>query len=67
MMRALEQKAQAIARLAERRRLEEVAAAVRARGFVAQVEANAVVSRGRNLLQAWLSDPLLRFAGRRGA
>jgi hypothetical protein len=67
MMRALEQKVAAIARLAERRRLEDIAAAVRARGLRAQVESNAVVSHGRNLLQAWLSDPLLRFAGRRRA
>lgn len=67
MMRALEARAEALARRAERRKLEEIAGAFRANGLVAEVRANTVVTRGRAVLRTWLSDPLLRFAGRKAA
>jgi hypothetical protein len=67
MMRALERRAQTIARRAERRRLAQIAVAIRARGFVAEVASNGVIGRGRNLVRTWLSDPLLRFVGRMGS
>ena len=64
-MRLLEKRGDEIARAAERRKLEEIAAAFRACGIRADVGRNSVVCRGRALLKAWLSDPLVRFATRK--
>jgi hypothetical protein len=60
-------RAERIAAAAQRRRLEEIAAAVRARGLFAEAGSSAVVIRGRALVKRWLGDPLLRFAGRSAA
>lgn len=64
MMRQLENRARAIARSVQRRRLEDVAHMMEARGFIADVRTDSVASRGRGLVRAWLVDPLLRFAGK---
>jgi hypothetical protein len=67
MMYGLLVGAESIARAAQRRRLQQIAAGLRGRGVTVEVAADSVVIRGRRLVQRWLSDPLLRFAGRMSA
>jgi hypothetical protein len=67
MMSALLARAEAMARTAQLRRLERIAAAVRSAGLAAEIELDTVVIRGRRLVQQWLGDPLLRFIGRNGS
>jgi hypothetical protein len=67
MMEALLARADTLARAAQRRRLEEIASSMQARGFAAQIATDSVTCRGRALVRQWLGDPLLRFTGRSGA
>jgi hypothetical protein len=60
-------RAESIARAAQRRRLEQIAARFRGRGIAVEVGTESVILRGRRLVHRWLADPLLRFAGRSGA
>lgn len=60
-------RAERLAEAAQRRRLEEIAAVVRARGLFADAGSSSVIIRGSALAKRWLGDPLLRFAGRGGA
>ena len=60
-------RARRIAEAAQRRRLEQIAAAVQARGLFAEVRSSVVIVRGAALAKRWLGDPLLRFAGRTAA
>ena len=62
MMERLMERGQRIARAAQERRLQEIAATLRERGLAAQVGSESVVFRGRRLVQRWLADPLVRFA-----
>jgi hypothetical protein len=64
MMEALVARANRIARAAQIRRLEQIVGSLRDRGVVVETGADAVAIRGRRLTQRWLSDPLVRFAGR---
>lgn len=64
MMAALRARAEAIGRAAQRRRLEDIAATIRDSGLAAEVGPDSVRFSGRSLVRQWLSDPLLRFAGR---
>jgi hypothetical protein len=57
-------RAETLARAAQRRRLQQIAAGLRGSGVAVETTADSVVIRGRRLVQRWLSDPLLRFAGR---
>lgn len=66
MMERLLARANGIARSAQGRRLEQIAATMRDRGLALEVDAESVTVRGRRLAQRWLGDPLLRFAGRSG-
>lgn len=66
MMERLLACANGIARSAQSRRLEQIAATMRDRGLALEVDAESVTVRGRRLAQRWLGDPLLRFAGRSG-
>lgn len=63
-MSAIMARAQAVARSAQRRRLEEIAAVIGERGIAAKIEGDSVACRGRGLFQRWLGDSALRFAGR---
>ena len=65
MMERLVKKAEAIARSAQQRATEEVAA--RAEELVGQVsiEGERIVLSGRGLLRRWLTDPALRFIAER--
>jgi hypothetical protein len=64
MMYGLLVRADDLARAAQRRRLEQIAAEMRAHRLVAEVTNNSVLCRGRGLVQRWLGDPALRFLGR---
>jgi hypothetical protein len=66
MMDALLTRATSLARAAQRRRLEDIASGMTARGFAVEILTDAVICRGRDLAQRWLGDPLLRFLGRSG-
>lgn len=67
MMEALLARADALARAAQRRRLEQIASALTGRGFATEIGAESVICRGKMLVQQWIGDPLLRFLGRSGA
>ncbi len=67
MMEKLLARADGIARAAQRKRLEQIAATMRDEGLGAEAGADSVTLRGRRLARRWLGDPLLRFAGRIGA
>ena len=64
MMEALVERANRIALAAQIRRLEQIAASLRDRGVAIETGADSVAIRGRRLVQRWLGDPLVRFAGR---
>ena len=67
MMEKLLDRAAQIARSAQRARIEQIAGEFEERGLSPAVGADGVSCRGKVALRAWLSDPLLRFAGRSGA
>jgi hypothetical protein len=67
MMEALIARAGDFARAAQRKRLEQIAASLRDGGMSVELGGESVVLRGRRLVQRWLGDPLLRFAGRSGS
>jgi len=65
MMNKLLERGEEIARDAQRRSAERVAARLRAElgaGSV-QVEAASVIASGRGIMKRWLLDPSLRFLG----
>lgn len=64
MMYGLLVRAERIARAAQRRRLQQIAAGLRGNGVAVEAGADFVAIRGKRLAQRWLSNPLLRFAGR---
>jgi hypothetical protein len=64
MMEGLVVRANAVARAAQSRRLAEIAATLRGRGVNVEVSADSVILQARGLLHKWLTDPLIRFAGR---
>jgi hypothetical protein len=66
MMEKLSDRADAIVRAMQRKRLEQIAATMRERGFAVEIGPDSVAARGRRLVSRWLADPLLRFAGRMG-
>ena len=57
-------RAERIAKAAQRRRLEQIASMIDARGAEVDVGTESVTVRGKRFVEQWLSDPLLRFAGR---
>jgi hypothetical protein len=63
-MEKLPARAEALVQGAQRERLERIAGGLSSRGFFAVIDGDRVTSRGRELIQHWLSDPLLRFLGR---
>ena len=65
MMESLIAKGGRIARAAQMKRLEQIAASLRNRGLAVDADEESVTIRGRGLARRWLGDPLLRFAGRR--
>lgn len=67
MMERLMGRAQAVAHAAQLRRLQQIAATLADRGLAASVSGEAVVIRGRGLMQRWLGDPLVRFSARVGS
>jgi hypothetical protein len=67
MMERLMERARTIAHAAQAERLQQIAGTLRERGIAAETAADSVVLRGRRLVQQWLADPLVRFAGRNGA
>jgi hypothetical protein len=64
MMENLLARADGIARAAQRKRLDQIAATIRDQGLGAEAGADSVTLRGRRLARRWLGDPSLRFAGR---
>ena len=66
MMQKLMVRAEAIARAAQRRRLEEIAGGLRRQSVQAEVDGDSIVVRAGRLIQRGLGDPQLRFAGRGG-
>jgi hypothetical protein len=66
MMEKFLGRVEAIARAAQAKRLEQIAASMRERGLAVEVGPDSVAARGRRLVSRWLGDPLLRFAGRMG-
>ncbi len=64
MMGRLLARGEAAGRAAQRRRLEEIAGAMREMGLAAEINADSVRFGGRRMVRRWLADPLLRFAGR---
>lgn len=60
-------RAEAIARSAQQRRLEQLASAMRAIGVSADVASDSILCRGKRLVARWLSDPAFRFAARSGS
>lgn len=64
MMGRLLARAETAARAAQRRRLEEIAGAIREIGVAAEIDADSVRFGGRRMVKRWLADPMLRFAGR---
>jgi len=67
MMDKLMARAEAVARAAQRRRLEEIAGSFRSRGIQVEAGADSLAVRARGLARRWLGDALLRFAGRGAA
>jgi hypothetical protein len=66
MMEKLVARAERIARAAQIKRLEQIAASMRGRGLAVESDRGSVTVGGQRLVQRWLADPLLRFAGRYG-
>lgn len=66
MMQALAMRGNAIARAAQRKRLSQIAASLSDHGLRVEVAADSIAVSGRGLIQKWLSEPLVRFAGRYG-
>ena len=66
MMERLMTRADGFAHAAQRRRIERIAAAMRAQRIPVETTADSVIVRGRSILHKWLGEPLLRFAGRCG-
>lgn len=64
MIERLMERAEAIARRAQSEQLQQIAADLRERGIPAAIGSASVTLRGRRLVQQWLADPLLRFAGK---
>ena len=67
MMDKLIDRAVEIARAKQRKRIERIASDLRDRGISPAVGSDSVSWRGAAAARKWLSDPLLRFAGRTGA
>jgi hypothetical protein len=67
MMEKLIARAGQIARAAQARRLQQIAAELGASGVLAESGGDALAVRGRGVAQRWLSDPLLRFVAARTA
>lgn len=63
MMSALIARAESVARAAQRRRLEEISASLRDIGVSAEAGSDSIALRGKQLVQRWLADPMLRFIG----
>lgn len=63
-MKALIQRADAIAQRARAKTAAKLAGSIRAavRGVQVEAEPSAVVLSGRGLMRRWLTDPALRFA-----
>lgn len=63
MMRELLRRGEQAARIAQQRRLREIAAQLSARfaAVAVAIEGDAVVVRGRGLIKRWLVEPGLRF------
>lgn len=66
MMRQLHTRGEAIARAAQRKRIERIAQSLRAQGLDVETGIDSILIRGRRLLQKWLGDASVRFAGRTG-
>ncbi len=66
MMEKLVARAERIARAVQMKRLEQIAASMRGCGLAVESDPASVTVRGQRLVQRWLVDPLLRFAGRYG-
>lgn len=56
--------AEMIARSAQRKRLQQIAQALGDRGLGVEVHPDSVVIKRKRIMEEWLRDPLLRFAGR---
>lgn len=67
MMDRLIERAERIARAAQARRLQQIAAQLGASGMRAQIDGESVVFQARGLAQRWVSDPLVRFVSARTA
>ena len=66
MMSELQRRGEALARLAQRRKIEAVGAQLRAMfgSAAVEVEEARVLVRGRGMIKRWLIDPSLRFLSR---
>lgn len=65
MINRFVERAEAVARKRQRRRIERILSAIedRASGVSAEATASTIVLSGRGLVRRWLSDPSLRFTG----
>lgn len=66
MMEKLMARAQAAGKVAQRRRIEQIAARFREAGVTAAAATDSILCSGRGLVSRWLADPRLRFAARTG-
>lgn len=64
MMEILRARAEGIAKAAQAQRLKRIAQSLRERGLSAEIGAETVTLSGRNVARTWISDPIVRFAGR---
>jgi hypothetical protein len=67
MMEKLMARAGGLARAAQSRRVQQIAARLREQGLAFESDGESLVVRGRQLAQRWLADPLLRFVSARPA
>ena len=67
MMEKLVDRVLEIARAEQRTRIERIAADLRDRGIAPAIDADSIRWRGAGAARKWLSDPILRFAGRTSA
>ena len=67
MMEKLVDRVLEIARAEQRTRIERIAADLRDRGSSSAFDADSIRWRSAGAAEKWLSDPILRFAGRTSA
>lgn len=63
MTSSLMVRAEAIAREAQRRRLEKIIGTLRDEGLSPEAGSDTIACRGKRLVQRWLNEPVLRFIG----